>query len=137
MYGYDRGYRDFSDMVGKTFLSVEGLHPDSDQIVFKFTDGSVYNMWHEQDCCECVTVDDVCGDLDDLIDGVVLDAREDTNSTDPFGKTGWDVEESFTWTFYTIQTNKGSVVIRWFGSSNGYYSESVSFKLINKGETNV
>lgn len=131
MYGYDRGYRDFSDIVGKTFLSVEGLNQDSDQITFKFTDGSVYNMWHEQDCCECVTVEGVCGDLDDLIGGVVLEAREDTNSTDTFGRTGWYVDESFTWTFYTIQTNKGCVNIRWFGSSNGYYSESVSFKLVN------
>ena len=127
---HKRGYRDFSDIIGKTFSSASGLRSGEDYITFEFTDGTKYEMYHEQDCCEGVYVEDVCGDVDDLLGAVVLDAREDTNSTDTFGKTGYEVDESFTWTFYNIQTNKGSVQIRWFGSSNGYYSESVSFKLI-------
>lgn len=129
---YKEGYREFSDIVGKTFKSVTGLEEDSEEIIFSFTDGSEYKMYHEQDCCESVSVSDVCGDLEDLIDATVLDARKDTNSEDTFGKTGYDMDDSFTWTFYNIQTNKGCVQIRWLGTSNGYYSESVDFKLISQ-----
>lgn len=49
----------------------------------------------------------------------------------PAGYSGY-ANESFTWTFYLIQTNKGHVTLRWLGSSNGYYSESVRFARVDK-----
>lgn len=65
----------------------------------------------------------------DLIGNPILLAEEVTHED----KTPQGVEEpewsdeSFTWTFYKLSTIKGSVTFRWYGSSNGYYSEEVEF----------
>lgn len=115
----------FSDLVGKTLTEVKGSAGD-DSMVFTTDTGEVFKMIHVQDCCESVSVDDIEGDLADLIGSPIVLAEESSNS-DP--QKGQKVEDwcSFTWTFYRIATAKGFVVIRWYGESNGYYSESVTF----------
>ena len=74
-------------------------------------------------------LEDIVGDLDDLIDSEILMAEEVThNSENPKGIEIPEYQDSFTWTFYKLRTMKGSVTIRWYGESNGYYSESVDFE---------
>ena len=102
------------------------MDEDKRKIIFKTTEGDVYVQLHTQSCCEVVRVEDICGDLEDLVGKPILQATETSNSPKE-GDEGYCEYGSSTWTFYNISTIKGSVTIRWLGESNGYYSESVEF----------
>ncbi|MBI3632917.1 MAG: hypothetical protein HY226_01345 [Candidatus Vogelbacteria bacterium] len=110
-------YVKISVLVGQTLFKIENK---DDELIFWGNDGRKFRMFHQQSCCENVRVEDVAGELDDLIGTPILVAEE-RSQTNP------DASESGTWTFYVLRTIKGSVTIRWYGSSSGYYSESVSF----------
>lgn len=130
-----------SELVGKTLIHIT---QNEDELIFTCSDGDKFKMFHKQACCEEVFIDDICGDLNDLLWTPILKAEEVSN--EDFEKAfdekfklqevgdfyeqddaGNYKPESYTWTFYKFATSKGYVDIRWFGSSNGYYSESVSF----------
>lgn len=108
------------ELVGKTFTSVTA---DVKSLKFALADGKGYIFHHHQDCCESVSIDDICGDLHDLEGSPLLQAEE-VNS-DHFKDKPDHSEDSETWTFYKFATIKGYVTVRWYGTSNGYYSESV------------
>lgn len=119
----------FEDLVGKTFVSVQRVNVgigDSDAIVFTVSDDEKYAMFYERDCCASCSIEDVAGDLNDLVGSPIVRAEEN-GSEEPDLPASNENEDSFTWTFYRIGTVKGTVVIRWYGSSNGYYSETASF----------
>jgi len=120
------GYTDWQasakmeDMVGKVFTSVT---QDGYEMVFEnATERFVF--FHAQDCCEHVDINDIVGDLQDLVGEPLLIAEEVRGET-PVDFNEMD-HESVTWTFYKFATRKGYVDVRWLGESNGYYSESVS-----------
>jgi len=121
-------YKEFKELVGKTLLSIEA-NKEMDEITFITNDGLKFLMYHSQDCCENVSIEDINGDLEDLIGTPILLAEEVTSEENPEGVTK-EYQDSFTWTFYKLATIKGYVDIRWYGESNGYYSEYVSFKII-------
>jgi hypothetical protein len=112
-----------SELIGKTMLSVTGAKGD-DEIVFTATTGEAYKMYHCQDCCENVRVEDICGELGDLVGSPIVMAEESLDGDENPPAIHAD---SYTWTFYRIATAKGLVVLRWLGTSNGYYSERVDF----------
>ena len=117
----------FDEIIGKTLSEINKVNIDGinqDELYFKFKNGDEYQMYHNQDCCERVYIEDIEGDLDDLI-GVPLLVAEEVSSENT------SASESGTWTFYKFATIKGHVTIRWYGSSNGYYSEKVKFQKIN------
>lgn len=113
---------DFADIHGKTITKITGAEVESNYVLFECSDGSKYLMFHQQECCECVYVEDICGDVKNLIGYPLFKAEETSNEEDVASE-----DYSATWTFYHLATIKGYVDIRWYGTSNGYYSEGVSF----------
>lgn len=107
---------DFDELIGKTLVSVE--NKANEELVFTTDTGRVFMLYHDQNCCESVEIESIVGGLDDLVGTVLLTAEESVNS---------ELEADATWTFYKLATQKGYVDIRWYGSSNGYYSEEVDF----------
>ena len=125
-----------SELLGKTLTKVD---VGSDEIVFFTTCGRVFSMSHHQDCCESVSIEDIAGDTKDLIGHPITMAEEssgDKRYREPLeqitdrlkGVQPEESSESQTWTFYKLATIKGYVDIRWYGTSNGYYSESADFE---------
>lgn len=126
----------FEDLVGKTMVTVEEdtvtkeesrWGSGGDCIRFIDSEGETYLLYHQQDCCESVDIEDIAGNLSDLVGSPITMASE----TDNQQNTG-DYGDSETWTFYNLATLKGYVTIRWYGTSNGYYSEGVDFKKVGE-----
>jgi hypothetical protein len=115
---------DFSVLVGRTIKAIER---GNDELKFAMDNGDVFTMYHAQSCCENVYIEYICGDLEDLIDTPILVAEERTQDEE------YEYGEAM-WTFYELRTIKGSVTIQWHGSSNGYYSISVSFDRLKRAE---
>lgn len=109
-----------ADLIGKTFNAVT---QDGEEMRFLMEDGTGYLFHHHSNCCEQVGIEDIEGDLTDLIGSPITMAEEINSDDAPAPENAY----SYTWTFYKFATVKGYVTVRWLGESNGYYSESVNF----------
>lgn len=112
----------YEKLIGKTLATVTGAEQGSDDMTLRTAEGDGVRFYHRSDCCESVDIVEVIGDVQDLIGSPLVTAEEVSSD----GHPDPDTSESFTWTFYRFATAKGSVVVRWLGRSNGYYSESVT-----------
>ena len=105
----------------KTKRVYESTFDGNECIVFETDNDDVYILGHFQECCESVNIDDICGDLRDLEGVKIWGAEETSNGTeDEWGGVS-------TWTFYHVRSIKGTVTIRFYGHSNGYYSTKADF----------
>lgn len=135
---FDEEYADADNFTITNFINktIRCIWGSEEALYFGMSDGSIYKMHHHQNCCEYVELIDVVGDLSDIVGTPILRAEErqfeGTEESPALLPPGvelpdiGDIEpESSTYTFYEFATIKGSVTLRWFGRSNGYYSESV------------
>jgi hypothetical protein len=120
--------RDISQLIGKTMRAV--TRNGNESIRFESDADDAWTMDYEPDCCANCSIEDVAGDLTDLVGSPILMAEVVTNRDDPKTYDGGYTDDSHTWTFYKFATARGYVTVRWYGSSNGYYSETASFRRI-------
>jgi hypothetical protein len=126
---------EFSELKGKVLSKIDKI--DNEELIFHLETGEKYKLYHSQDCCENVSIEDINGDLEDLIGTPILLAEEISNYEPISEEDKKRTEEanewgSCTWTFYKLATKNGYVDIRWYGESNGYYSEEVDFQKADK-----
>ena len=123
--------KSFEDLQGRVLCKVVQI--SDDELRFHLTDSHYVRMYHCQDCCESVIIEDIAGDLDDLVGTPLLLVEEVSNyepQEEPKEEGDGYYDDSETWTYYRFRTIKGSVDIRWYGTSNGYYSESVDIEIV-------
>ena len=125
----------FEKLKGKKIVNIyiENFKEKIDKIIFEIEDDLWIRIFHEQDCCEFVRLYDINGGkLEDLIGGTI--GRFDWSSSiekEPNINDENTQDESFTWTFYRIATEKVFLTLRWLGESNGCYSEEMTVEVKN------
>jgi hypothetical protein len=96
-----------------------------DEIMLTTESGRKFKIYHYQDCCESVYIEGTDGDFRELIGKPIIEATHEAESGDSdYG--------SCTKTKLTFKVNDATVISRWIGESNGYYSEGVSIEEITK-----
>lgn len=121
-----------ADLFMRRIKSITGLHQTSESVIITFEDGSYLEQRHSQDCCETVFVEQVDGNPNKHIGAIAHELIEKVLTKDEMDPADLpEYTESITATFYTLKTSKGYLDWRWYGESNGYYSEDVDciFKL--------
>jgi hypothetical protein len=118
----------FFELKGQIIKEITGLEKNSPEVNI-VTNQTTYKLYHHQDCCESVFVENVIGDEKDILNEEIIFAEEDAGANDP----DWYDEhynDSHTWTKYVLKTESASLEFWFLGESNGYYNESVSIKKI-------
>jgi hypothetical protein len=128
-----RSYDKIEDLLGETIESVL-ISANDDQVILLLRGGVRVAFYHAPDCCEEVYLESVAGNLGNLMGRPITKATAVTNRAHLNEVDSG--EDSFTWTFYELGANWGTVTFRWFGASNGYYAESVSMRRL-EGTTGV
>lgn len=119
----------FGILKGKVFSDIKA---DNERVTFYINDIARYSLYHVQSCCETVEIDDIVGDLSDLIGKEIIKAEEIQSDTDLPDGISEDYFESWTYSFYYLHTLDSCVTIKFFGTSNGYYSETAELYDLTK-----
>lgn len=115
----------YSEFSGKTIQEIRGCKKHSDEVTIIFTDGSCLKFYHQQDCCETVLLEDFDITPEWLVNSNIISVEERISRSGEGIKPLNNWAYSYTWSFYVIKTSSSTMVLRWYGESNGWYSETV------------
>ena len=125
-----RKYKEnLDDLKGETLTHID-LNEKKDEILLTTESGRQFRVYHEQDCCEHVRIVGVLGRWNELLNRKVEEVGIDEIE---FG-SDYDYDGTGTETTLTFRVDGKTLINRWIGESNGYYSEKVDFEEIFKGE---
>ena len=116
--------KQFEDLNGQYIDKLVIKGEGEEAIVYFYLFDLIYELRHLQECCESVELVDVCGDIEDFSNTTIR--RAECNTRDRGTEDG-----ELTYSFYRLDSDKGSLVLRWTGESNGYYSQEVDFSLFS------
>lgn len=125
----------YDKLIGEVFTDVSGKRQDEE---FILTNDNFYvAIYVPDDCCNQGWLEDVDGDIKDLLESPIT-MFEEVGSRER--DIGYDSEnhyqDSCTWTYYKIGSEKGSVTLRFVGTSNGYYCERADVHIEEKSKNN-
>lgn len=111
---------EIKELVGEVLTHVDVC--GDDVIMLTTAAGRQIRIYHDQDCCESVSIESTDGDWVNLYGKVLTEVSEETEDASNEGH-----DDSATRTTLKFVVDGATVINRWLGSSNGYYSESISF----------
>ena len=122
------------ELAGKKIVAIDIVDdPKKDhEIRIEIEGGRVFRFYHNQDCCESVRIAAPKDGDGSLLSLIGKEIREVTQEEDRDDGTDTDYD-SWTKTTITFRTDSETVISRWIGESNGYYSEDVDLEEIFKG----
>ena len=116
---------ELSSLVGEILTNID---VSDDTVMMTTKSGRQIMLYHSQGCCESVSILSTDGEWRELIGKPLLIVEEEID-----GSAACDYG-SKTETTFTFGVDGATVINRWIGESNGYYSESVDIKEITSSK---
>ncbi len=114
------------ELIGETLTHID-VDEVGDEVRMETSSGKVITLYHCQSCCENIRIEDTQGNWHDLIGKVIVEAnKREGDFGEPYDAESWMRTE------FTFKVDDATVISRWIGESNGYYSESVDIKVATK-----
>ncbi len=110
---------DIKKLEGEVITHID-IDPENDIITITTKSKRSFSLHHNQCCCEYVRIVGYDGEIRSIYGKPVVVAEHSEEAVS-------DCQTNIT---ITLKTDRDTLIFRWIGESNGYYSESVDISEI-------